>query len=46
MNWPKRYDPSAVESRLQAFWQENGVTIVIAGTLNPDQAQAIAGSLQ
>ena len=27
-------------------WQENGVKLIIAGTLTPDQAQAIAGSLK
>lgn len=27
-------------------WQENGVTIIIAGTLTPSQAQEIAASLQ
>lgn len=27
-------------------WEENGVTIIIAGTLTPDQAQTIAASLQ
>jgi outer membrane lipoprotein-sorting protein len=27
-------------------WQENGVTIIVAGTLNAEQAQAIAASLK
>jgi hypothetical protein len=27
-------------------WQENGVTIIVAGTLNAEQAQKIAASLK
>ncbi len=27
-------------------WQENGVTIIVAGTLNAEQAQSIAASLK
>jgi hypothetical protein len=37
---------SASEQGSLLRWQENGVTIVIAGTLSPDQAQEIAASLE